>query len=107
MKSKRIEDYSDMVSFDWNSVHKFVIVISLLIFIYFYKRKSIIAWYIMSVWIPLFSFPMFFLMDFRENPQISSAQWPFILLGLGIIYLLIVFTKYRPYKEFIDSVTQN
>ncbi len=102
MRSNRVEDFSDMVSFSWNSIHKFVVTIGLLIFIYFYYHKSMKAWFAL-MGVCVFSFPMLFLMDFQESSIMSSTQFLSLLLVLGIIAIAIISMTYKPYKRFIDG----
>ena len=106
LKAYKIIKPSDMVSFTWNSIQKFVVITGLLIFIYYYIRKSMVAWY---VWMAIcfISLPLLFLIDLPvpEDSKISSMQILIILLICWVLASLSVAVRYKSYKNYTSSTS--
>jgi hypothetical protein len=105
VRTRNVKDYHGvMADLNWISTHKFMIIIGLLIFIYFYSHKRLAAWYTLMV-IFLFTLPMLFLMDFGEISKISPTN---ILVMLSICWVLAcssLLFKYKNYKKYIKDIS--
>ena len=106
IKSRRnVKDPSNILAdLNWIYIHKLIVIIGLLIFIYLYSRKRLVAWYtLMGIF--LITLPLLFFMDFRESSTISPRNILIILLICWALACSFLLFKYKNYKKYIKDIS--
>jgi len=105
VKLVRLDNFSEMLSLSltWVVIHQIVAFGSFAIFIYFYMRKSLMAWYVLMVTLFLV-LPALFLIGVPRTLKPLSPKALILMSLFWVVACSYLFFKYKPYKNFIEGV---
>ena len=88
------------MSLNWNFVQQLVYLTGSFLFLHFYIRKSIIAWYTLFVTVFLMAPFLFLVLDESKS---FYLQYVFLGLTCWAILLYVILVKFKPYKKHVNE----